>query len=60
VWVQIAEHNEAKARELIDRTTAAQNPFDAKYSKVVDADWETCSSVLNRFSVSELLKAGWR
>ncbi|HVT27529.1 MAG TPA: phospholipase D-like domain-containing anti-phage protein [Lacipirellulaceae bacterium] len=59
VWVEIAEHNEAKARELIDRTAATTNPFDVKYSKVVDADWETCSNVLNRFSVGELLRSGW-
>jgi hypothetical protein len=59
VWVQIAEHNEAKARELIDRTTATQNPFDVKYSKVEDAQWESCTHVLNAFSAGELLRKGW-
>jgi superfamily II DNA/RNA helicase len=59
VWVQLAEHDEAKARELIDRTTATQNPFDIKYSKVEDAQWESCTTVLNAFSMGELLRKGW-
>jgi hypothetical protein len=59
VWVQIAENDESKARELIDRTTITQNPFDIKYSKVEDAKWESCSTVLNSFSTSELLRRPW-
>ena len=59
VWVQVALDNEDQARQLIDRTTATRNPFDAKYSKVEDADWETCSSVLDPMTVGELLRNGW-
>lgn len=59
VWVQVALHDEQAANRLIDRTTATRNPFDAKYSKVEDADWETCSSVLNAFTTKELLSRGW-
>lgn len=59
VWVQVALNDEQAANQLIDRTTATRNPFDAKYSKVEDADWETCSSVLNGFSMKELLSQGW-
>ena len=59
VWVQVALNDEAAANQLIDRTTATRNPFDAKYSRVEDADWETCSSVLNGLSVRELLSRGW-
>jgi len=59
VWVQIALDNEVDARRLIDRTTATRNPFDTKYSKVEDADWESCSLVLDPVSVSELLRSGW-
>ncbi len=42
-----------------DRSTATRNPFDAKYSKVEDADWETCASVLNGLSTKEMLSKGW-
>jgi hypothetical protein len=59
VWVKIAQHDEAAARQLIDRTAATRNPFDVKYSKVEDADWETCANVLNKISVKEILSAGW-
>jgi hypothetical protein len=59
VWVQVALHDEQAAHQLIDRTAATRNPFDAKYSKVEDADWETCASVLNAVSARELLATGW-
>lgn len=59
VWVHVALNDEQLARQLIDRTAATRNPFDAKYSTVVDAEWETCSSVLNAHSVKELLSRGW-
>ena len=59
VWVQVALNDEQAANQLIDRTTATRNPFDAKYSKVEDADWETCASVLNGISMKELLSRGW-
>ena len=59
VWVQIALNDEQAAKQLIDRTTATRNPFDAKYSKVEDADWETCSLVLEPLAVKEQLSRGW-
>lgn len=59
VWVTIALEDEQEARQLIDRTTATRNPFDAKYSKVEDADWETCSLVLEPSAVKEMLSRGW-
>ena len=59
VWVKVALNDEQAARQLIDRTTATRNPFDVKYSKVEDADWETCASVLNSVSMKELLSRGW-
>ena len=57
--MQVALNDEQAANQLIDRTTATRNPFDAKYSKVEDADWETCALVLNRISTKELLARGW-
>lgn len=59
VWVQVALNDEQAAHQLIDRTSETRNPFDVKYSKVEDADWETCSSVLNAVSMKELLSRGW-
>ncbi len=59
VWVKIALDNEQEALRLIDRTAAARNPFDAKYSKVEDANWEACSLVLDPRDVRDQLSLGW-
>ena len=36
-----------------------RNPFDSKYSRVEDADWETCALVLDPITVKEQLTRGW-
>lgn len=59
VWVQVALKDEQSANLLIDRTAATRNPFDVKYSKVEDADWETSPLVLDPISVKEKLSVGW-
>ena len=59
VWVEVALHNEAAARQLIDRAAATRNPFDIKYSAVEDADWETCAQVINPVLVQELMRQHW-
>jgi len=59
VWVQVAMNDEQSANLLIDRTAATKNPFDTKYSKVEDADWETSPLVLDPISVKELMSHSW-
>ncbi len=59
VWVQVALNEEAAANQLIDRAAATRNPFDVKYSRVEDANWEACASVLNPISVREILEKRW-
>lgn len=59
VWVKVALADENEARKLIDRAAATRNPFDEKYSRVEDQDWETCTKVLNAISVNELMSRGW-
>jgi hypothetical protein len=58
-WVKIALDEEQEAHQLIDRAAAIRNPFDAKYSKVEDADWESCSLVLDPQAVKRQLSRGW-
>ena len=53
MWVKIAQNDEEAAR------AHTRNPFDEKYSKVEDADWETCSTVLNPIRVREILSSPW-
>lgn len=59
VWVKIALETEQEALKLIDRTSAARNPFDKKYSKVEDANWESSAMVLDPLLVREQLSRGW-
>ena len=59
VWVKLALKDEQAANQLIDRTTATRNPFDKKYSRVEDSDWETSFLVLDPISVKEQLSIGW-
>ena len=49
----------AKARNLIDRTQTVQNPFDEKYARVEDSNWEECTSVINPIGIHEVMKTGW-
>jgi len=59
VCVKAGLNDGAEIAELIDQTTATRNPFDKKYSKVEDAAWENCASVLNPITVRELMERGW-
>ena len=59
VWVKIAQNDEEAANQLINRAASSRNPFDEKYSKVEDADWETCATVLNAIRVKEILSSAW-
>ena len=59
VWIEVALQNEQAANQLIDRTRATRNPFDVKYSKVDQADRDTCATVLDPISVNEQLSKGW-
>ena len=55
VWLKVALNDETKIAELIDQTPATRNPFDKKYSKFEDVDWETCQILLNSISIRKLI-----
>lgn len=59
VWVHVALDEAAQAHRLIDRAAATRNPFDIKYSRVEDVNWESCAAVLNPVSVREVLQRRW-
>jgi hypothetical protein len=59
VRFEVALQNEQAANQLIDRTRATRNAFDVRYSKVGEADWETCATVLDPLSVNEQLSKHW-
>lgn len=60
VWVKLAHGERAAALNLIDRSTAlSRNPFDTKYSRVEDVDWESSADVLDPKELAEAMKRGW-
>jgi len=60
VWVQVAQGEREEANKLIDRTIAlSRNPFDAKYSRVEDIDWESSPLVLDPVELGETMRQGW-
>ena len=60
IWVQVAQGEREDANKLIDRTIAlSRNPFDAKYSRVEDVDWESSTSVLDPVELGETMRQGW-
>ena len=60
IWVQVAQGEREDANKLIDRAIALnRNPFDAKYSRVEDVDWESSTSVLDPVELGETMRQGW-
>jgi len=58
VWVEVAEGREAKAREIIN-AVPERNPFEIRYDRISNVDFETCSTVLNEVERLEILGRGW-
>jgi superfamily II DNA/RNA helicase len=59
-WVDVALGNEEEAKKRINAAASLpRNPFDEKYSHVVDADWETTSRVIDPMEVKAILTQGW-
>ncbi|MGI8550545.1 MAG: phospholipase D-like domain-containing anti-phage protein [Dehalococcoidia bacterium] len=58
VWVAVAQRDEQKAREIIDQLPPT-HPFEMKYDRVEQVDWESCSTVLDSVSQLEVLTKGW-
>lgn len=57
-WVNVAIGEEERARRLIDNIRP-RHPFDERYSKVENIDWESCSQILSEAEKLSLLRTGW-
>ncbi len=58
VWIDVANGKVEEARKLIDSVQPA-HPFDEKYNRVEDIDWESCALVLNEEEKKKILAQGW-
>lgn len=58
VWIDVAQGQSDEARRLIDGLQE-RHPFDDRYARVENIDWESCAKVLSEKEKLELLTAGW-
>jgi hypothetical protein len=58
VWVWAALHEEEEAKRVIDELPE-RHPFEMKYDRIENIDWESCSRVLDSLTQIEVLKKGW-
>lgn len=58
LWIEVAQGEAEDARRLIDGVQQV-HPFDDRYAKVENIDWETCAKVLSESEKRRLLSAGW-
>jgi hypothetical protein len=58
VWVAAALKDEEEAKRVID-AVPKRHPFEMRYDKIENVDWESCSRVLDSVSQLEVLREGW-
>ena len=58
VWIEVANGEVAEAKKLIE-SIHPKHPFDEKYNRVEDIDWESCATVLEESDKLEILSKGW-
>ncbi|MDI6776798.1 MAG: helicase-related protein [Syntrophales bacterium] len=58
VWVWAALREEELAKQVIDEVPR-RHPFEMKYDRIENVEWESCSRVLDSLSQIDLLQKGW-
>ena len=53
-----ALRDEEEAKRVID-AVPKRHPFEMRYDRIENADWESCSRVLDSASQLEALRKGW-
>ncbi len=58
VWIDVANGEIEQAKKRIE-AVHPQHPFDEKYNRVADIDWESCAMVLNEDDKRRVLLEKW-
>ncbi|MCU7550400.1 phospholipase D-like domain-containing protein [Chitinophagaceae bacterium LB-8] len=58
VWVEVALGDREKAKQIINNVPE-RHPFEIKYDKIENINWESCSVVLNAIERKNVLKEVW-
>jgi superfamily II DNA or RNA helicase len=59
IWVMIAKDQEQAAYKKIDEVPEA-HPFEVRWERIENVNWETCHRVLEEGSQIEVLKKSWK
>ena len=58
LWIDVAQGEIEEAKKLIDGLQHT-HPFDDRYAKVENIDWESCAKVLSEDEKRKVLSVGW-
>jgi superfamily II DNA or RNA helicase len=58
VWIDVAQGEMDEAKRLINGLEQT-HPFDDRYAKVENIDWESCTKVLSEVEMRKLLSMSW-
>ncbi|MBX3108932.1 MAG: hypothetical protein KF743_07110 [Fimbriimonadaceae bacterium] len=58
VWVEVANGDIKRAQEIIDEVPPT-HPFEMRYDRVENVNWESCSRVLDNEIQLQVLRRGW-
>lgn len=58
VWIDVAKGEIEEAKKRI-KDIQVKHPFDRRYSKVNDLDWESCSTVLSKDDIRDKMMMKW-
>ncbi len=58
VWVAVAQRDEELARQKINEVPRV-HPFQLRYDRIANVDWESCSTVLDSQTQLDVLMQSW-
>ncbi|WP_322792536.1 phospholipase D-like domain-containing anti-phage protein [Bellilinea sp.] len=58
-WIALAQGERERAASIID-AIPRQHPFEIRYTRVENVNWETCAEVLHGQARREVLQKGWK
>lgn len=58
VWIEVAMGRREQVKKIID-AVPEKHPFDLRYEKIEQTDWESCTEVLSSIAKKEILMKPW-
>jgi superfamily II DNA or RNA helicase len=59
-WVAEAMGNAEEGKKLIEQAASVKHPFDQRYERIENVEWETCTVVLDRQDRHAALSRPWK